>query len=519
MTRVDPVTGLVERPAPRPYPFGPPTIAALLDEPVTIAPDRLALVDGERTWTYRELDDVVERTAAALLAVGAGPGSRVAWTLPNCAELPIGLLATQRIGAIWLGINGALAAPEKQFILDDAEVTHYVATSEVLAATNGPATRIERAEWHQRVREAGVGRPEVGIDPHSPAAMAYTSGTTGRPKGAVHSQHNLVWPGLVSLLTDARTDDERQGTPLAHTILNMLVLGPISALARRSTGVVLHSTRAEEFAAAVAAHRVTRTTIVPTMAHDLVAREIDPALLATLDSVIVGGAACPADIRRRFHARFGVRAIAGYGLSEAPTGVVRESPDEPISDSAAGCPMEPFAVTARDDAGAVLPPGEEGEICIGATADGDWAGCWTPMLGYWRRPDATAAALADGVLHTDDIGSVDADGRVTITGRRSDLILRGGANVSPVEVEHVLLAHPGVAEAAVFGVADERLGERVAAVVVPAGDAPLDVDELRAHCGQRLAAYKIPERIDVVASLPRNAMGKVVKTDLAERRP
>lgn len=514
MAAVDPGTGLIDRPPPRPYPFGPSTLAELLDEPVATTPERLALIDGDRSWTYRELDADVERTAAALIAAGAGAGARVAWTLPNCAELPIGLLATQRIGALWLGINGALAPPEKQFLLDDAEVTHYVSTPDVLERTTGNAALLALADWREQVAAAEIGRPPVDIDPHAPAAMAYTSGTTGRPKGAVHSQHNLVWPGLVTLLTHPVGDDERQGTPLAHTILNMLVLGPISALARRSTGVVLHSTRAEEYAADVARHRITRTTIVPTMVHDLVERDIDPALLATLDSVVVGGAACPAAVRRRFHERFGVRAIAGYGLSEAPTGIVRESPDEPISDTTAGYPIEPFAVTVRDDDGAVLAPGEEGEICIGATTTGEWAGCWTPMLGYWKRPEATAVALADGVLHTGDVGTIDAAGRVAITGRRSELILRGGANVYPVEVEDVLLAHPSVAEAAVFGVPDPRLGERVAAALVLVPDAALDVTALRAHCSQRLAAYKIPDRIDAVPSLPRNAMGKILKAEL-----
>lgn len=509
---VDPVTGLVDRPPPRPYPFGPSSLAGVLDGPLAATPDRVALIDDERTWTYAELDREVERTAAALSAIGVASGSRVAWTLPNCAELPVGLLATQRLGAVWLGINAPLAAPEKQFILDDSEATHYIATDDALASVSGDARRVSQSEWVDRVRTTDAGRPAVEIDPHAPAALAYTSGTTGRPKGAVHSQHNLVWPGLVTLITHPLSPDERQGTPLAHTILNMLVLGSISALVRGGTGVVLHSTRAEDYAADVAHHRITRSTIVPTIAHDLVTREVDPTLLASLDFVVIGGAAVPGDVRRRFAERFGMRAIAGYGLSEAPTGIVRESPDEPISDTAAGYPMEPFEISIVDEAGAQVPAGEEGEICVGATTAGDWAGCWTPMLGYWNQPGATEAALADGVLHTGDVGWLDENGRLTISGRRSELILRGGANVYPVEVEAVLLMHPAVAEAAVHGVPDDRLGERVHATIVTS--APVDDAELRTHCAASLAAYKIPDTFTRVATLPRNAMGKVRKTDL-----
>lgn len=511
---VDPHTGLVERPPPRPYPFGPATIAAVLDRPLTETPDRLALIDDDRSWTYRALDIEIERTAAALVSLGVGAGSRVAWTLPNCAELPIGFLATQRLGAIWLGINEPLAPPEKQFLLDDAEVTHYIATAASLGSVTGPTSVVPIEEWLERLAGSSPGRDPVTIDPHAPAAMAYTSGTTGHPKGAVHSQHNLVWPGLTTLLTHPVTEHERQGTPLAHTILNMLVLGSISALTRGSTGVVLHSTRAEDFAADVQRYGITRTTIVPTIAHDLVQRDtVDPGSLATLEFAILGGAGTPARTRRAFAEKFGMRAISGYGLSEAPTGVVRESPDEPISDTAAGYPMEPFELSIVDEDGAEVGPGVEGEICLRTTTSGEWAGCWTPMLGYWRRPEATATALAGGMLHTGDVGSLDERGCLTISGRRSELILRGGANVYPVEVETVLANHPHVAEVAVLGVPDDRLGQRVAAAFIAAVEEP-DIDDIKTHCADRLAAYKVPDRFVIVETLPRNAMGKVVKPTL-----
>ncbi len=513
---VDPVTGLVRRPPPRPWPHGPATVAALLEAPLAATPDRLALIDEERRWTYRTLDDAVERTAAALVSIGAGPGSRIAWTLPNCAELPIGFLATQRIGAIWLGLNDALAEPERAALLRDAEATHHITTSPSPTIADRGVRLVRHDDWRALVEATTPGRPATDIDPHAPAAMAYTSGTTGRPKGVVHSQHNLLWPGLASLAERPVTPGERQGTPLAHTILNMLVLGPVSALVRRSTAVVLHSTRADELARDIARFAITRTTVVPTIVHDLVHRDgIDPGDLATLEHVVVGGAATSPSLRRAFFAKFGVRALAGYGLSEAPTGVVRESADEPIEDTLVGDPLAPVALRIVDEHGVEQAAGVDDEICVHATPTGEWAGCWSPMLGYWRQPDATAAALADDMLHTGDIGSLDPQGRLTVTGLLAELIVRGGANVVPAEVERTLLEHPDVADAAVFGLPDERLGERVVAAIIAAVADP-DLDAIRAHCATRIAPYKVPDQIRIVDTFPRNAMGKVRKTALID---
>ena len=187
-----------------------------------------------------------------------------------------------------------------------------------------------------------------------------------------------------------------------------------------------------------------------------------PHDLASLESILVGGAATPANTRRAFVEKFNIRALMGYGLSEAPTGIVRETTDEPIDDSAAGYALDLLEVVIVDDSGQELPAHEQGEICLRPARVGPWAGCWTPTLGYWRRPDATQELLRGNILHTGDIGALDSNGRLTVSGRRSDLILRGGANVSPTEVEKVLLDHPDVVDAAVYGIADERLGERVA---------------------------------------------------------
>lgn len=513
---VDETTGLVRREPPRPYPIGPGTIAALLDDPVEHFGDRIALIDDDRRWTFTELDRSVDRAAAALASLGVGPGDRVAWSLPNCAEVPIGFLATQRLGAVWLGINTALAAPEKAHLLNDSEPSLWITDTDTAAAESRfSGTALAASAYNDAVLTADpADAPRPRIDPHAPAAIAYTSGTTGAPKGAVHSQHNLLWPGLITVHTHPPKPTDRQGTPLAHTILNVLILGVVSAWTRGTTGVVLHRGDPEGFCAEVARHRLTRTALVPTQLHDLVHSDrVDPTDLASFESILVGGAATPAVTRRAFAEKFNIRALMGYGLSEAPTGIVRESIDENIDDSATGYGLDLIEIVIVDGTGKELPAGRTGEICVRPAASGPWAGCWTPTLGYWRRPDATRNLLRGNVLHTGDVGELDRNGRLAVSGRRSDLILRGGANVSPAEVEKVLLDHPDVVDAVVYGIADERLGERVAAAIVAGASHP-DLKQLRAHLARHLARYKIPDQIRLLDELPRNSMGKVSKSGL-----
>jgi len=528
---IDQETGLVVRPDPRGFPWGPTTVACLLDEPLRSSPAKLALIDDDRTWTYTELDDAVTATAGALVASGIGAGDRVAWSLTNCAELPIGFLACQRLGAIWVGINQRLAAPEREHLLNDAEVSLVI---EAEPSTGIDSRSVTVEDLNDQI-QLGNEPPAVDINPHAPAAIAYTSGTSGRPKGAVHSQHNLIWQGLVSRALHPPSPNERLGTPLGHTNLNMMVLGPLSAFVRGTTSVVIGRTDAVGFSQDVAAHELTFALLVPTILHDLVVdTDIDPVDLSSLEHVIVGGAGAPSGLRGDFEKRFGVRPILSYGLSEAPSGVARELADHPASQPAAAVALAPVELVVVDGNDEALSPNNEGEICIRAVKEGPWAGCWTPMLGYWRNPHLTAKALRNNVLHTGDIGSLDGTGRLRVEGRRSDLIIRGGANVFPAEVERVLLDHDAITDAVVFGVPDGRLGQRVAAAVTAHAGALVGIEEtivegvglraepgdlrgsLRDHCAANLARFKVPDAIVVVDALPRNAMGKVSKPELAK---
>jgi len=527
---IDRETGLVVRPDPARFPWGPTTVASLLDEPLASSASKLALIDGDRTWTYSELDAAVAATAGALAASGIRAGDRVAWSLANCAELPIGFLACQRLAAIWVGINQRFAAPERAHLLEDAQVSLLV-EAERTAMPGPPSLTVE--ELNDAIR-VGHEPPDVDINPHAPAAIAYTSGTSGLPKGAVHSQHNLIWQGLSSRDSHPPSDNERLGTPLSHTILNMMVLGPLSAFARGTTSVVMTRTDAAGFSDEVKAHELTFALLVPTILHDLVNEpDLDPSALATLRHVIVGGAGAPTDLRAQFQERFGVRPILSYGLSEAPSGVARELTNHPVSQPAEAIALAPVELVVVDGNDEALAADTEGEICIRAVTDGPWAKSWTPMLGYWRKSDLTANTLRHGLLHTGDFGVLDRRGRLRVRGRLSDLIIRGGANIVPAEIERVLMEHDAVAEAVVFGVPDDRLGQRVAAAVISqatgsvgsedaieVGDALIDPwylgDDLRDHCATSLARFKVPDAIVVLDALPRNAMGKVAKPELIE---
>ncbi|MEQ1787248.1 MAG: fatty acid--CoA ligase family protein, partial [Acidimicrobiales bacterium] len=331
-------------------------------------------------------------------------------------------------------------------------------------------------------------------------------GTTGRPKAAVHSQWNLLVPGAVLVESRGYGPELRKGDCFPFTILNLAVLTTLLVSQAGGCSVVMDRMDAEGVAEWIRTERVTTWNGPPALLHSLVALDsVAPDDLASLDEVWTGGADCPEAIRAAFEAKFGLPVLATYGLSEAPTVVAIDGRDGGHVAGASGRPLPHLAVRIADTAGATLPIGETGEVCVRPADDR-----YRLMLGYWGRPEATAETLAGGELHTGDLGFLDEGGYLHLRDRKSLLIIRGGANVYPAEVERVLLEAPGVVAAAVLGVPDERLGERVVAVV----EGHPDDDELRAHCLAHLAAYKVPERFVRVAALPRNAMGKIVRADL-----
>jgi long-chain acyl-CoA synthetase len=491
----------------------PTTVARVLDRPLAGDPDREALVTRARRLTYAELDRQADRAAHALADLGVRTGDRVAASLPNEADVVVAFHGAMRLGAVWVGVNRALAPPEKRWQLADCGAS-LLLTDEPFDDPGVPVLDVDG--WRSALDAAVDGPIGVDVDPYAPAGIAYTSGTTGRPKGAVHSQHNLLLPGAVLVATRGYGPELRKGDCFPFTILNMAVLTTLLVSQAGGTSIVMDRIDAEGVAEWIRRERVTTWNGPPALLHSLAHMdEVDPSDLASLDEVWTGGADCPEAIRSAFQAKFGLPVLATYGLSEAPTVVaIDDRAGDDHVPGASGRPLPHLTVRIAGEDGSSLPAGQTGEVCVGPADDR-----YRTMLGYWERPDATAEALAGGELHTGDIGFLDEHGLLHVRDRKSLVILRGGANVYPAEVERVLLEHPAVAAGAVLGVPDERLGERVAAVVQPASGAEVDVDDVRAHLLANLAKYKVPEQIAVVDALPRNAMGKVVRTELPAMLP
>lgn len=502
----------------------PTSVGTVLERALADDAAREALICSDVRLTYEELDRAAERAACALADLGIGVDDVVAVSLPNASNVVVTFHAVLRLGAIWLGVNRNLASPEKDFILRDADAQLFLASPDVAAQVRsaddggGPLTVVvddDTGSWLDRLGGSSASYRRPNRRPTDPAGIAYTSGTTGRPKGVVHSHGSLLLPG--AMLVEARGfgRELRKGDCAALTILNLQVTSTLLVAQAGGTQVVMDRVDPAGVASWVRRESVNSWFGVPTILQGLtVSEEVGRDDLRSLTDVWTGGTYLPEVVRESFEKRFGCRVSATYGLTEAPTVVtIEDRGDSPVPGSS-GAPLPHLVVEIRDGE-AVLPVGETGEITVRAKNDGPWAGVYRPMLGYLGHPDRTAEVVRDGVLYTGDVGYVDNEGRLFVRDRGNALILRGGANVYPAEVERVLLEVPGVRGASVVGVPDERLGQRVAAAVESEDGYTLDLDEMSSHCSLQLARYKVPE-LWKVGPLPRNAMGKVVRTEIEQ---
>ncbi len=479
-----------------------PGISGVLDPPLRARPDATAVIGRSGELTYAELDAMADRSAAALWQMGMRPGDRIAATLPNDLDAVIAFHGAMRIGAIWVGIGQALAAAEKQQLLDACDPRLYLAADDVME------------EWRSTMTSASPA-PEVEIDVHAPAGIAFTSGTTGLPKGIVHSQHNLLLPGEVLVASRGWDSSLRKGDCLPLTILNMMVLTTLLTAQAQGCCILMDRRDADGVAEWVEKSQITVFNGVPAQFHDLVTtKQVDPARLASLREVWSGGGDCPESLRSRFAEIYGLPVRTTYGLTEAPTVVSIDPIGGERRQGASGRVLGHLLVRTRGKDGVLLPPDVEGELCLGPRTEGPYAGRYTPYLGLWK--DGAVTSPPSLPVPTGDVGIVDPDGWLYVLDRLKVLIVRGGANVYPAEIERVLLTVSGVAGVVVFGVPDERLGERVAALIEPAEGAQVSLDELRSACAEQLADYKVPERWGRLDALPRNAMGKVVRLGLVD---
>ncbi len=480
-------------------------------------PERKALLFEGRTWTYAQMQAEIELCAARLAALGVGRGERVAFLGLNQPMFFFSLFATARLGAIFVPLNFRLTGPELAFMIEDCAAVALIVDAH-LAPTIAPhcdnlktlkafLSAEKEAEW-TNTAPAAVGETEATED--DVAMIMYTSGTTGRPKGAMLTHGNFWWNNVNLLLTfDLKLDDVTlTAAPIFHIGgLNVLTLGTFE----KGGLVVLHRTFDPGRALVdIGVHRVTTMFGVPAMFLFMSQHpDFQNANLSTVRTLIVGGAPCPLPLLKAYSAR-GVQMQQGYGLTEtAPlVALLASEYGEAKTGSAGQAPVFTDIKVIDPEGRAILEPGVAGEVLVRGPNV-------TP--GYWGLPQATKLAIdADGWFHTGDGGYFDADGFLFISDRIKDMIITGGENVYPAEVESALMRHPAIAEVGVIGEPDPQWGEMVVAIVALKAGQTLKLEELRAFASDHLARYKLPRRLEFVAALPRNATGKILKYQLRQ---
>ena len=491
--------------------------------------DREALVGRHARYSFAELERAIEAAAAALCSLGVAPGDRIAATARNDADIVIAFHAVQRLGAIWVGVARQLSPDERAYQLENSGARYYLADEQSArqVETVRPALpELERvigmepgdpaSEWRALLsRFDGQPREPREIDPYAPAVIGYTSGTTGFPKGVVHSQYNM----MVATAADDVSGIERQACVMQLTTMNVMMNHGLGCLRHGITLICVDRADAGGILEWVEREGIEGFRAPPPVIHDLLTKaEFAAAGLSGLRYLATAGAGASRRLRVLYEQRFGRPMLDGYGLTEAPGAVTRFSPGDRPDENAIGRPLAQYELAILDMAGRELPAGEVGEICVRARSSGPLAGVYRPMLGYWRNPEASAAVLKGGWLHTGDLGHVREDGMVFLSARRTDMILRGGANVYPREIERVLEELPGVRTAIALGLPDDRLGEIVAAAVEH--EAGIDAGSLRnllvETATARLAKYKVPVVWLISEALPRNSMGKVDRRRLRQ---
>ncbi|MFI1204999.1 o-succinylbenzoate--CoA ligase [Streptomyces sp. NPDC020883] len=478
-------------------------------------PHRTALIHHDTTTTYAELYARTTRLAHALRARGIRRGDRIAYLGPNHPSFLETLFAAGTLGAAFVPLNTRLAGPETAHQLADsgAKVLVFAPSHAGLVAglpgTAGVRTYLEvGADYEEAVAGASAEPFDEPVAADDICIIMYTSGTTGRPKGAMLTHGNLTWNAVNVLVDTDLTADERAlvSAPLFHTAgLNMLTL-PV--LLKGGTCVLADAFDPDATFDLVERHRITFMFGVPTM-FDQVARhprwaEADLSSLRTLNC---GGSPVPTPLIARYQER-GLTFLQGYGMTEAAPGTLFLDAEHAVGKAgSAGVPhfFSDVRVVRPD-----LTPvdvGETGEVVVRGPH---------VMAGYWGLPEETAACFKDGWFRSGDAARIDEDGYVSIVDRIKEMIISGGENIYPSEVEGHLLAHPAVAECAVIGVPDDKWGEVPRAVLVPRQGVALDPDEVLASLAGRLAKYKIPKSVVIADELPRTASGKLRKAQVRQ---
>jgi acyl-CoA synthetase (AMP-forming)/AMP-acid ligase II len=473
-------------------------------------PGGRCLGDGERTLDNTAFAGAVRRLAGRLADLGVSPGDNVAVMAPNCTEIVTTMFAAWHHGSALTPVNPALTDDEARYQLEDSASAVLVGDERArLLADQLEIAWVDVRSVHAAPADRDTHEPETPplAQPDDFALVIYTSGTTGRPKGVLldHANITAMSASLVEHFDLTAADTSLLVLPLFHA--NGLIASVVSVLRAGGDVVVAPRFSPSTFWDLVEEHRPTYFSAVPTMYAVLDAtteREVDTS---SLRFVICGAAPMPAELITRFEERFDVAVVEGYGLSEGSVASTINPVAGPRKPGTVGVALPGQEVAVVSSTGERQPVGLRGEVVIrGANV----------MRGYLGRPEETAKVLRDGWLHTGDVGTIDEDGYLRIVDRIKELIIRGGENIYPKEIEECLYGHPSVLEAAVVGHPHPVLGEVPVAYVAAKPGLAVTEDELRAHCASSLARYKVPEAVHVLAELPKNSVGKLVKARLRE---
>jgi long-chain acyl-CoA synthetase len=502
-------------------------LASLLRVSASENPKKPALIVGETVLTYEQLHAFAQRFAGALKRLGVRRGQHVALMLPNVPQFTIAYFGAHYLGAPVVPLNVLLTGEEVAYHLEDSDAVALIAWEGFADAAKAGFDRVAGCKQLviARMSPTDPSAPEgahnlsallasaepvlepAATNPEDTAVLLYTSGTTGKPKGAELSHFNMYWNAdyVANHLSPLGADAVVLTVlPLFHSYGQTCMQN--ATVLNGGTMVLLPRFEPIPALELMQKHKVNSFAGVPTMYFALLNHPDAGKYEIELKHCTAGGSAMPVEVMRAFDEKYGVNILEGYGLSETSPVASFNTPERAKKPGSIGTPLRGVEFKLRDDQGKTISaPNVPGEICIKGP---------NVMKGYYKRPEATAESIQDGWFATGDIAHRDEEGFYFIVDRKKDMIIRGGFNVYPREIEEVLYAHPAIGEAAVIGVAHESHGEEVKAVVAFKPGQEESVDGLILYCKEHLAAYKYPRIIEVRESLPKTATGKILKREL-----
>lgn len=498
------------------------TIPALLRQRAQTTPEKVFLYFRDLEVSYRQLDEITNRVANGLAALGFQKGDKVCLLLPNCPEFVSLFLGAPKLGVVLVPLNVLLKAEEVQYIVNNSDATAIVAEARfwpLIEAIRPGCPNVKNLVMVGEAERAGVipfsrllaapaSDVKVEVNPEDDMGIIYTSGTTGKPKGVVLTQENYYVNSWQGVTVSGMKSDERALCILPLFHVNGQVVTVLMPLQAGASLILTEGFSPKTFFENIARYRATTFSGVPTVYSILLNwPEADQYDLSSLRMCICGAAPMPVEVFTQFEEKFNAKIIEGYGLSEGTCASTINPVEGKRKVGSIGLPFPGQDVRIFDEHDRELPPGQVGEIVIRGR---------NVMKGYYKNPEATAETLRNGWLHTGDLGYCDEDGYFYIVGRKKEMIIRGGVNIYPKEIEEVLYRHPKVKEAAVIGLPDKIWGEEVGCCLVLKEGEQWNREDVIAYCQEHLADFKCPRQVFFVDSFPKTATGKIQKHLLAE---